>query len=208
MARLEDAEAVKLAAEAFSVYSGRAALNFEDLEKFWSQLPSRIRKSSRLIALHALALNTLGRGAQAATEIRSALKKDWDEELVLAYGSVEASDPVKQLKQAERWLKAHSEDGALLLTAARLCMAVELWGKARSYLESSLAMSPRTDAYALYGRLLNQLGEDEGAALAFRSGLAMVTGAVDEVPALDAPTTVTASAENEAAGAASAEETA
>ena len=99
----------------------------------------------------------------------------------------ETKEPAKLLKRAEQWLKSHSEDGALLLTASRLCMAIELWGKARSYLESSLAMAPRTDAYALYGRLLKQLGEDESAALAFRSGLALVTGAVDEVPALDAP---------------------
>jgi HemY protein len=66
-------------------------------------------------------------------------------------------------------------------------MTKELWGKARSYLESSLAMAPRTDAYALYGRLLALLGEEESATLAFRSGLALVTGAVDELPALDAP---------------------
>ncbi len=50
-------------------------------------------------------------------------------------------------------------------------MANELWGKARSYLESSLALAPVPDAYALYGRLLTQLGEDERARSAFRSGL-------------------------------------
>ena len=40
-------------------------------------------------------------------------------------------------------------------------MANELWGKARSYLESSLALAPTADAYALYGRLLTELGEDD-----------------------------------------------
>jgi HemY protein len=66
-------------------------------------------------------------------------------------------------------------------------MAVELWGKARSYLESSLAMEPRPAAYALYGQLLRQLGEEDDAAAAFRSGLALVTGPVNELPALGAP---------------------
>jgi HemY protein len=69
-------------------------------------------------------------------------------------------------------------------------MALELWGKARSYLESSLAMSPRTDAFALYGRLLKQFGEEDNAALAFRSGLSLVTSAVEEMSALDGPDSI------------------
>ncbi len=186
-AKLEFGDHEQLTAEALAVYTARADLTYEDLEKLWSRLPAEIRGAPRLIALHAVALSTLGRGDQAEREIRTALKKGWNEDLVIAYGRIETKEPAKQLKRAEQWLKAHAEDGALLLTAARLCMAGELWGKARSYLESSLAMVPRTDAYALYGRLLKQFGEDENAALAFRSGLALVTGAVNEVPALDAP---------------------
>ncbi len=186
-AKLESGEREQLTAEALAVYTARTDLTYEALESLWSRLPTKTRDAPRLIALHATGLSTLGRGDQAEREIRSALKKDWNEDLIIAYGRIETSEPAKRLKRAEQWLKSHAEDGALLLTAARLCMAAELWGKARSYLESSLAMTPRTDAYALYGRLLKQFGEDEDATLAFRSGLALVTGAVSEVPALDAP---------------------
>jgi HemY protein len=184
-AKLESVERETLTAEALAVFSGRTDLSHEDLERLWSQLPAKLREAPRLVAIRGTALSALGYGDQAASEIRGALKKSWHEDLVVAFGRVETKDPERQLKRAEKWLKTHPEDSALLLTTARLCMAVELWGKARSYLESSLAMAPRTDAYALYGRLLKQLGEDESAALAFRSGLALVTGAVEEVPALD-----------------------
>lgn len=186
-AKLKAGEREQLTAEALAVYTARTDLTYEDLEELWSRLPAETRDASQLIALHATGLSMLGRGNQAEREIRSALKKDWNEDLIIAYGRIETSEPAKRLKRAEQWLKSHAEDGALLLTAARLCMAEELWGKARSYLESSLALAPRTDAYALYGRLLKQFGEDEDAALAFRSGLALVTGAVNELPALDAP---------------------
>jgi HemY protein len=186
-AKLDAEDLETLTAEALTVFNARGDLTFEQLEKLWGELPAKLKSAPRLVALHAVALGSLGRGDLAAKEIGNALKRNWHEDLVIAFGKIETSDPAKQLRRAEQWLKAHPEDGALLLTAARLCMAVELWGKARSYLESSLAMQPRTDAYALYGRLLKQLGEDESAALAFRSGLALVTGAVDEVPALDAP---------------------
>ena len=194
-AKLEVDDREQLTAEALAVFTARADLTYEDLEGLWSRLPATTREAPQLIALHATGLSSLGRGDQAEREIRSALKKDWNEDLIIAYGRIETKEPAKRLKRAEQWLKAQPEDGALLLTAARLCMAEELWGKARSYLESSLAMAPRTDAYALYGRLLKQFGEDENAALAFRSGLALVTGAVSEVPALDAPPRVEESAE-------------
>jgi HemY protein len=207
-AKLDVAESEQLTAEALAVFSGRVDLSYTELELLWSRLPGKLQQSSRLIALHGIALSSLSQGDQAEREIRAALKKDWHEDLVIAYGRVETKDPAKQLKHAEKWLKSHAEDGALLLTAARLCMAIELWGKARSYLESSLAMVPRTDAYALYGRLLKQLGEDESAALAFRSGLALVTGAVDEVPALDAPPRVVEPDESKEATTVSGDETA
>jgi HemY protein len=54
-------------------------------------------------------------------------------------------------------------------------MACELWGKARSCLESSLGLSPSPEAYALYGDLLTQLGEHEAALAAFRAGLELVS---------------------------------
>ena len=90
------------------------------------------------------------------------------------FGLVEGPDASKQLKRAEGWLAVHGEDPDLLLTAARLCLRNELWGKARSYLESVITLRPTPEAYQEYGRLLNQLGEGEAAADAFREGLGLV----------------------------------
>ena len=61
------------------------------------------------------------------------------------------------------------------MTAARLCLRNELWGKARSYLESVISLRPTPEAYSEYGRLLNQLGEADAAADAYREGLGLVT---------------------------------
>ena len=61
-----------------------------------------------------------------------------------------------------------------MLTAARLCLRNELWGKARSYLETVISLRPTPEAYQDYGRLLNRLGEGDAAADAFREGLGLV----------------------------------
>jgi HemY protein len=57
-----------------------------------------------------------------------------------------------------------------------------LWGKARSYLETVIAIRPTPDAYQEYGRLLNRLGEGDAAADAYRSGLSLV--ARSPIPAI------------------------
>jgi HemY protein len=153
----------------------RPDLTAERLAEVWQMLPSEVRDAAAVIAERARALARLGDGEQAERELRGALKREWHRALVEAYGEVRGPDPAKQLKTAEGWLNAHPDDAALLNTAARLCLANELWGKARSYLESSLALSPEPETYRLYGRLLTALGEDEGALSAFRSGLDLVS---------------------------------
>jgi HemY protein len=185
--RVEPSGIAEIATTALRHYTSRADLRPDALENLWTKLPGALRKRPALIGVHAEALSRLGRGDAAEKALRQALKTEWCDELVLAYGKVRSSEPLQQLKRAEKWLKMHAEDAALLLTAARLCMVVELWGKARSYLESSLALAPRAPAYALYGQLLKELGEEDGAATAFRSGLALATGGTSELPALGAP---------------------
>jgi len=182
-ASLPPFERVHLAELAVEGELKRRDLTAERLAEIWAALPSEVRDAPAVIAQRARALSRLGDGEQAERELRGALKRDWQQALVECYGEVGGADPAKQLKQAETWLKAHPDDAALLMTAARLSMASELWGKARSYLESSLALSPAPEAYALYGRLLTQLGEEDQALSAYRSGLKLVSaGAAEPLP--------------------------
>jgi HemY protein len=179
-ASLPPAERDELARLAIQGELARADLTSERLADVWGLLPSELRAAPAVIAERARALARLERADEAERELKAALKRDWHPPLVQAYGEVRGADPAKQLKQAETWLKTHPNDAALLLAAARLSLANDLPGKARSYLESSLALVPVPDAYALYGRLLTQLGEDERALTAFRAGLGLISPAAAE----------------------------
>lgn len=143
----------------------------EQVKALWAGIPRRLRHTAALARAYVRAL--IGCDAQSAAElaIRTALKVMWDEELVLAYGLVRGRTPAKQLARVEEWLATHPEDAALLLTAARLCMQNQLWGKARAYLEASLSFGPRVETYEEFGRLLSQLGAHDEAMQAFRDAL-------------------------------------
>ena len=179
-ASLKPAEREQLEELAVHGQLSRGDLTAERLASVWATLPSELRAAPAVVAQRARALSRLGDGEQAERELRGALKRDWHPALILSYGEIRAADPAKQLKAAEKWLEAHPDDAVLLKSAARLSLANELWGKARSYLEASLALSPEPEAYALYGQLLTQLGEDEEALSAYRSGLKLVSASTAE----------------------------
>lgn len=159
------------------------AADGEEVLREWQNVDKHLRQNIDVLEGYYMNLMRVGQHEKAEKDLVTALKSEWRGPLVRLYGLVEAPDITKQLKRAEGWLAKHGEDPDLLLAAARLCLRNELWGKARSYLETVLALRPTPEAYQVYGRLLNQLGETDAAADAFREGLGMVAG----VPALDIP---------------------
>jgi HemY protein len=153
------------------------------IRELWKKLPKHLREQPQLIHARIDALIADGQLSEAESIIRKALDKNWNEELVLLYGQLEA-DGAAQLRNAESWLRQRPEDAALLLTAARLCMRNELWGKARSYFETSNAIRPSPEAWHDLGQLMLQLGEEGQASQAFQKGLTLsYTG--PEVPRLE-----------------------
>lgn len=147
----------------------------QELAKAWQSVPKDMKKEPKLLAGYVDGLTRCGQHSAAEQLIYKALKLEWNGLLILKYGELEGDDTAQQLQRAEGWLRQRGEDPDLLLTAARLCLRSQLWGKARSYLETSLAIKPRPEAYQVYGRLLEHMGEADGAADAFRLGLSMVT---------------------------------
>lgn len=141
----------------------------------WARVPKRLKKNPELVDAYYSALMRNGYGDKAEKDLTAAIKAEWRGPLVRLFGLVEGPDPSKQLLRAESWLADHGEDPDLLLAAARLCLRNELWGKARSYLESVITLRPSPEAFQEYGRLLNQLGETDAAVDAFREGLDLVS---------------------------------
>jgi HemY protein len=148
----------------------------------WKEVPKNLRQDITLLEAWYSGLIRTGQHDQAEKAIAADLKREWRTPLVRLFGILESSHPGKQLSRAEGWLKSHPDDIELLLTAARLCLRNELWGKARSYLETVISLRPTPEAYQELGRLLARLGEDEAAAEAYRAGLNLV--APPPLPAL------------------------
>lgn len=162
------------------------AQDADQLDAAWDDMPKSIAHRPEIVVAYARAAMACGEHDEAEAQLRQAIDRQWDETAVLTYGELETKEPFTTLEHAEAWLPAHSEDAALLLTAARLAAHAELYGKARTYLETSIAIRPRLEAYQLLASLMEQLGERDRALKALNDGLTMAIGRKAALPRIRA----------------------
>jgi HemY protein len=155
---LEPALATQLRRATYAENLKRRAQDDRALLEYWKKLPGEFRTDPQVAQAAARAFTERGGADTALDVIEAALNKQWHEDLVTLYGEVAGSSPTRQIEQAEKWLHAQPRDARLLLTLAQLCSARQLWGKAQSYLEASLAIAPSTEAHVRMAELKTHSG--------------------------------------------------
>lgn len=168
---------------------GSMGKNPSAMEQYWQEMPKSLHKQPVLLKTYILLLVGFGKNDMLVPMIADALQLEWDPELVQLYGRTDSRDAAAQLAQAEEWLKVRPQDADLLLALARLCLQNRLWGKARSYLEASIGISAKAEAYQELGVLLEQMEELDEARACFRAGLGLEhREVVRDLPLITRPT--------------------
>ncbi|OAM51951.1 heme biosynthesis protein HemY [Methylovorus sp. MM2] len=139
------------------------------LTTYWKKLPEEDRLNSRLAYLAAQTFIQAKSPAQAAEILGKSLTKGWDTKLAGLLGECLTDHPNKQLEQAEYWLQNHEDDANLLLSLGKMCASLNLWGKAQSYFEASLSVTPSATAHLALAKLLETRGEKEAAYQHYRA---------------------------------------
>ena len=99
-------------------------------------------------------------------------------DLVRLLAECRVADATKQLEQAERWLAAHSDDASLWYALGILCQRQQLWGKAQTYVEASLALDNAYPPHVALGAMLARLGRVDEANAHFGAALKVAFGAL------------------------------
>ena len=139
------------------------------LKAMWRDIPEAERRNVQLASVAARAFMQLGDCHTAHRIIEDALEKNWATQLSLLYSECEDADALSRLEKAEAWLKLHPRDWSLLLTLGRLCVQRELWGKAQSYLEASIAVHPTRTTHIALARLFDRIGRPHDANRHYRA---------------------------------------
>jgi HemY protein len=146
--------------------------NLAELQTMWNGLPRSARKNPEVVFAYVSQLLRFSATEQEIEGlIRNALKYGWQPELVDIYGNVASDDVNRQLVVMGAWLKLYGPKPAILLGLGKVCVRLQLWGKAKDYFIKCLAEAPCQEAALEYGKLLEQLGDTEGALQQYRRGL-------------------------------------
>ena len=133
------------------------------LRAYWARVPEGDRLQSKVARAAARSFLAQGGDREAADLLARSLDRHWEPSLLLTYAECRAPDATRQLEIAERWLGAHNQDATLLYALGRLCERQQLWGKAQTYLEASLALDNHWRAHVALGEMLASLGRHDEA---------------------------------------------
>jgi HemY protein len=141
------------------------------LRAYWSKLSDGQQRQLKIARAAASSFLTLGADREAAEICARSLEREWNPDLVLLYADCRVPDATKQLEQAERWLAAHNQDATLLYALGILCQRQQLWGKAQTYLEASLALDNAYPAHVALGEMFARLARNDEANAHFAAAL-------------------------------------
>ncbi len=144
--------------------------------EYWNRLPEATKRHPKIARAAAQSLLLLGGDREAVDILAESLEREWNSELIEIYGECRPADATRQLEQAERWLTRHNQDPALLRVLGTLCQRQQLWGKAQTYFEASLALDDGWRAHLALGEMLGRLNRDDEANAHFVAALRLATG--------------------------------
>lgn len=156
---LNDEVVREIRTQAHLALIGRRADDEKALIAYLRSVPAEER-GRRVVLAAARALMAQGADGEAQKLIERALddadQDAWQPELAALYGRLAGGEQTARIARAEAWLRRHVDDALLLIALGRMCQRQRLWGKAQSYLEASLSVSPTQEAHLELARLLDQ----------------------------------------------------
>ena len=112
------------------------------LRAYWARVPESDRLQPKVARAAAKSFLELGSDREAADILARCLERNWDSGLAVLYAECRAPDATRQLETAER---------------------SELWGKAQTYLEASLALDNHWRAHVALADLFTKLDRPDEA---------------------------------------------
>jgi HemY protein len=142
----------------------RLAPDAATLQDLWKRATRPQRQIPVVLEAYARRASELGVAHDALAAIEDALKREWNPELVAAYGdATPPGEAAVRLRNASRWLDARPGDEALLRTLGVLSMRAADPRDARKYLVRALAIKPSAAGWAALGDVQSAAGETDDA---------------------------------------------
>lgn len=139
------------------------------LSHFIKNLPKKCQCDPAIVARVSQYLLENNKDKEAEVMLRHCLQKKYNEEVMNVYGLIQHDK--MSIAFVESLLKKNPHSPALYLCLGRINQSKQLWGKARTYLEKSIALAPNAAAFLQLGLLLEKLDHPSEALAVYKAGL-------------------------------------
>ena len=143
----------------------------ESLQSQWMKIAKPFQKMPDMLYCYSELLLQHGADLEAESILNVNIRKLKDERLLYLYGKVVTENLDKQLSFVEGLNKSFTGSAIWPLTLGKICLHKNLWGKAKTYLEQSLALKASAETYHDLGHAFEALGETDKAIKCYREGL-------------------------------------
>lgn len=129
------------------------------LFEFWRVLPKDLKNHVDMLDRYTHEMVKVGLTDDAESLLFTQLNKQWDDRLVVLYGSLECDDEKIHLEHIEKWSKQQADNSAYLLAFGKVAIRNELWGQAKELIERSVQLSPSVEGFIVLAKLYNKLND-------------------------------------------------
>jgi HemY protein len=151
--------------------------DIDSLMLLWEEIPRNIKAVAEVVEHYANELIRLHAAGEAERVLREQLSRHWAASIIMLYAELDVMATTDQVSTLEGWLQHHPNDEYLLLALGKALISIGDRGKARSYLEASLAIAPMPVTYLKLAQLLeDHMDNREQAQEYYRQGLHVLTG--------------------------------
>ena len=138
----------------------------------WKSLPSAKKKEPAMIMGYVNQLISDDKLEEAETVLRTALRRQFDENLMKLYGSINSSSVESQIKFVQSLNKKYIDHPAFLWTLARLNRYIQDFNQSKEFYKKAIDAGADKEIYADFGTFLEQTGETEKALFFFKKSVA------------------------------------
>ncbi|WP_146742918.1 tetratricopeptide repeat protein, partial [Lonsdalea populi] len=160
----------------------------EGLKQWWKNQSRRVRHEQALQVAMAEHLIECDDHQTAQQTIVEALKRQYDERLILLMPRLEAGNPEQLEKILRQLIKQHADVPLLHSTLGQLLMKHGEWEQAAKAFQAALALRPDAHDYAWCADVYDRLKRVEDAATLRREGLLLSLQSTPAAVADDTPT--------------------
>ncbi|GBU09514.1 heme biosynthesis protein HemY [Gammaproteobacteria bacterium] len=152
------------------------------LKDIYNNIHKELRLNTEITIDFSTYLMDLDHAEEAENILYQALKKNWNDHLITAYGHIYRGDFKKIIKHAQEFAQSHQTSDYANIAVARILVRMENYTEAQVYIEKALKIKITPDALELFAKIKESTGDAASSLLAYKEATRLLSNQHVPIP--------------------------